>query len=97
MKHYSPAGRRNHSRALKRLLDTWDRNGSTSMPNCMTDIWWWWWWRWYWDRGLSGTAETAVPIYKTCDRESKNTFFFVAEKEFKTPRKSRCHRSIELC
>jgi hypothetical protein len=22
MKHYSPAGRRNHSRALKRLLDT---------------------------------------------------------------------------
>jgi hypothetical protein len=32
MKHYSPTGRRNHSRPLKRLLDMWDRNGSTSGP-----------------------------------------------------------------
>jgi hypothetical protein len=32
MKHYSPTGRRNHGRLLKRLLDTWDRNGSTSGP-----------------------------------------------------------------
>jgi len=32
MKHYSPTGRRNHGRSLKRLLDTWDRNGSTSGP-----------------------------------------------------------------
>ena len=32
MKHYSPAGRRNHGRPLKRLLDTRDRNGSTSGP-----------------------------------------------------------------
>ena len=32
MKHYSPTGRRNHRRPLKRLLDTWDRNGSTSGP-----------------------------------------------------------------
>ena len=31
-KHYSPTGRRNHGRPLKRLLDTWDRNGSTSGP-----------------------------------------------------------------
>jgi len=38
MKHYSPTGRRNHGRSLKRLLDTWDRNGSTSGPNSMTDI-----------------------------------------------------------
>jgi len=30
MKHYSPTGRRNRGRPLKRLLDTWDRNGSTS-------------------------------------------------------------------
>jgi len=30
MKNYSPTGRRNHGRPLKRLLDTWDRNGSTS-------------------------------------------------------------------
>jgi hypothetical protein len=32
MKHYSPTGRRNYGRTLKRLLDTWDRNGSTSGP-----------------------------------------------------------------
>ena len=32
MKHYFPTGRRNHGRHLKRLLDTWDRNGSTSDP-----------------------------------------------------------------
>ena len=32
MKHYSPTGRRNHGRSLKRLLDRWDRNGSTSGP-----------------------------------------------------------------
>ena len=32
MKHYSPTDRRNHGRPLKRLLDTWDRNGSTSGP-----------------------------------------------------------------
>jgi hypothetical protein len=28
MKHYCPTGRRNHGRPLRRLLDTWDRNGS---------------------------------------------------------------------
>ena len=33
MKHYSPTGRRNHGRPLKRLLDTWDQNGSTSSPS----------------------------------------------------------------
>ena len=32
MKYYSPTGRRNHGRPLKRLLDTWDLNGSTSGP-----------------------------------------------------------------
>ena len=32
MKLCSPTGRRNHGRPLKRLLDTWDRNGSTSGP-----------------------------------------------------------------
>jgi len=32
MKHYFPTGRRNHGRPLKRLQDTWDRNGSTSGP-----------------------------------------------------------------
>jgi hypothetical protein len=32
MKHYCLTGRRNHGRPLKRLLDTSDRNGSTSGP-----------------------------------------------------------------
>jgi hypothetical protein len=32
MKYYSTTGRRNHGRSLKRFLDTWDRNGSTSGP-----------------------------------------------------------------
>ena len=32
MKHYYPTGRRNHGRPLKRLLGTWDWNGSTSGP-----------------------------------------------------------------
>ena len=32
MKYYSPSGRRNHGRPLKRFLDTWDRNGSKSGP-----------------------------------------------------------------
>ena len=32
MKHNFPTGRRNHGRPLKRLLDTWDRNGSISGP-----------------------------------------------------------------
>jgi len=32
MKYYSPTGRRNHGRSLKRLLDTLDRNGSTNGP-----------------------------------------------------------------
>jgi len=44
MKHYSPTGRRNHGRPLKRLLGTWDRNGSTSGPTPwhIYMIWWWW-------------------------------------------------------
>jgi hypothetical protein len=32
MKRNSPTGRRNHGRPLKRLLNTWDWNGSTSGP-----------------------------------------------------------------
>ena len=32
MKHYCPTGRRNRGRLLKRLLDMWDRNGSTGGP-----------------------------------------------------------------
>jgi len=42
MKYYSPTGRRNHGRPSKRLLDTWDRNRSTSGPTPWK-IWWWWW------------------------------------------------------
>jgi len=47
MKYYSPTGRRNHGRHLKRFLYTWDRNGSTSGPTPW-QIWWWWQWWWWW-------------------------------------------------
>jgi len=33
LKCYSPTGRRNHGRPLKRLQDTWDRSWPTSGPN----------------------------------------------------------------
>ena len=46
MKYYSTTGRRNHGRPLKRLLDTWDRNGSTGGPTPW-QMWWWWWWWWF--------------------------------------------------
>ena len=46
MKRFSPTGRRNRGRPLNRLLDTWDRNGSTKWLNSMTDVWWWWWLWW---------------------------------------------------
>jgi hypothetical protein len=36
MKHYSLTAKRNQGRPLKRLLDTWDRNGPTSGPT----PWW---------------------------------------------------------
>jgi len=42
MKRYSPTGRRNRGRPLKRLLDTWDRNGSTSGPTPWQIFLWWW-------------------------------------------------------
>jgi len=32
IKHYSPTSRRNRGRTLKRFLDTWDWNESTSGP-----------------------------------------------------------------
>jgi len=62
MQHYCPNGRRNHCRPLKRLLDTWDRNGSTSGP-APWQIWWWWWWWWcLWS--LSNNVVTAqIPVY----------------------------------
>jgi hypothetical protein len=42
MKHYSLTGRRNHGRPLKRLLDMWDRNGSTSDTIPWQILWWIW-------------------------------------------------------
>ena len=33
MKHYSPTGRKNRGRPLKRLPDTWDRSGPTIGPS----------------------------------------------------------------
>jgi len=54
MKHYSTTGRRNHGRPLKRLLDTWDRNGSRSGPTAWQIWWWWWWWTWIADKPKHG-------------------------------------------
>ena len=48
MKHYSPTGIRNRGRLLKILLDTRDRNGSTSGPTPWQIYVWWWWWWWWW-------------------------------------------------
>jgi hypothetical protein len=55
MKRYSQSGRRNHGRPLKRLLDTLDRNGSTSGPTPW-QIWWWWWQESYQTRSLTEEA-----------------------------------------
>jgi hypothetical protein len=33
LKNYTPTGRRNQERPLKRFLDVWDWNGSTIGPN----------------------------------------------------------------
>jgi len=63
MKHYCPTGRRNHGRPLKRLLDTWDRNGSTSGPTP---------WqiydddgdfnKWYWSKFYKTNAQIAKEL-----------------------------------
>jgi hypothetical protein len=45
IKNYTPKDKRNRGRTMKRLLDAWDRNGSTSDPTPLipTSRWWWWW------------------------------------------------------
>jgi hypothetical protein len=59
MKQYSPTGRRNHGRPLKRLPDTWDRNGSTSGPTP---------WQIYDDDDNDDDDNiTATRIHKTAD------------------------------
>ena len=58
MKHYSSTGRRNHGRSLKRLLDTWDRNGSTSGPTA---------WQIY-DDGGGGGGDRKVQTYRRVSR-----------------------------
>jgi hypothetical protein len=61
MKHYCPTGRRNHGRPLKRLLDTWDWNGSTSGPTPWHIWWWWWWWWWWWCLSLKSRCPVVLP------------------------------------
>jgi hypothetical protein len=67
MKHYSPTGRRIHGRLLKRLLDAWDRNGSTSSPTQWhIYIWWWWWWMMMASYLCSSSRNTSVSVcYKS--------------------------------
>jgi len=71
MNYYSPTGRRNHSRPLKRLLDTWDRNGSTSGPSPWKicddddddDAFDGWWVHWY--LILEWRIEETLKKFKT--------------------------------
>jgi hypothetical protein len=75
MKHYSPTGRRNHGRPSKRLLDTWDRNGSTSGPTP---------WQIYVDDdgGLLGTGQVSSVFCKTVCRWVTTNCRFVSNKAF---------------
>jgi len=63
MKHYSPAGRRNHGRPLKRLLDTWDWNGSTSGPTP------WHIWRWWLLLHVTAWSPSSGSVVKSCSSE----------------------------
>ena len=79
MKHYCPTGRRNHGRTLKRLLGTWDRNGSTGGPTAW-HIWWWWWWWWWWWKCVQWE-----PIYMRTDgRTDKFRYSQFCETPLKT-------------
>jgi hypothetical protein len=64
MKCYSPTGRRNHGRPLKRLLDTWDRNGSTSGPTP---------WQIYDDDDLQLLAMVYMDMGHFCPRQHQTS------------------------
>ena len=59
MKHYSPTGRRNYGRPLKRILDTWDRNGSTSGPTPWHDYYYYYYYYYY----FNNSAYTWFVLY----------------------------------
>jgi len=76
MKRYSPTGRRNHDRPLKRLLDTCDRNGSTSGPTP---------WQIYDDDdddGLLGIGKVSSVFCKTVCRWVTTNCCFMSDKAF---------------
>ena len=54
-------GRRKHGRPLKRLLDTWDQNGSTGGPTAWQI--WWWWWRWWYNRRV---LMVLMAVHERC-------------------------------
>ena len=71
MKHYSPTGRRNRGRPLKRLLDTWDQNRSTSgltpWQTCDGDDYCIRSWPWHGDQCLSWQLTVvSLMISGTC-------------------------------
>jgi len=59
MKRYSPTGRRNYGRPLKRLLDTWDRNGSTSGPTP---------WQIYDDDEITFVFQKSCPLWDNVEK-----------------------------
>jgi len=65
MKHYSPTGRKNQGRPLNRLLDTWDRNESTSGPTP---------WEIYDDDGEGSKCNKSVSKWNLQQNLSRQTF-----------------------
>ena len=73
MKNFFPTFGRNYGRLLKRFLDTWDRNGSTSGPTPW-QIWWWWWWWWWWYISLFTTNQNFVVLLGRTSGISQRSF-----------------------
>jgi hypothetical protein len=70
MKHYSPTGRRNYGRPLKKLLDTWNRKGSTSGPTP---------WHVYDDDDDDCELVTCVSVWCQSIQITKNLFYTVSQ------------------
>jgi hypothetical protein len=76
MKRYSPTGRRNHGRPLKRLLGTWDRKGSRSGPTLWQIYYYYYYYYYYYWKipilGFTPGGSSTVHIYtQTTHRTTK--------------------------
>ena len=82
MKHYCPTGRRNDGRPLKRLLDTQDRNGSTSgpTPRYMMD-----------DDDDDGLIKTVIPNYAKIKIPYNSPAMTITQRKEQTIRLNKSH------